>query len=127
MLKLQGKTRGEPDAKLNIFGIFDQINSKVFPARHSEFFVVGRLKPEIKEFGNKSVLSVKLMNGDGITLHQVTGQIIFGKPKSGVVPAVNFLMRINDYVFEKVDTYEICLYIDEVKIVSTPLNLNLSA
>lgn len=53
------------DGKLNVMGIFNDIFSFNFPARHSSMHLVGKLGAELGEYGQTRNFTIKLLDEDG--------------------------------------------------------------
>jgi len=53
------------DGKLNVMGIFKEINAYNFPARHASMHLVAKLAAELGEFEQTRNITVILMDADG--------------------------------------------------------------
>ena len=74
------------DGKLNVMGIFREINALNFPARHTSMHLVLILTAEPGEYGVNRDLFVKLLDEDGQELMGFSGQIAVPKAERGRIP-----------------------------------------
>jgi len=62
------------EGKLNVMGIFNDIYSLNFPARHSSMHLVAKLAAELGEYGQTRNFTVKLLDEDGHQIMDISGQ-----------------------------------------------------
>ena len=75
------------DGKLNILGIFDNINDSQFPTVFPEMYLIVRLTAGSPEYGREFQLSVKLLNQDATQeLVNVTGDVVL--PRNPIASCV---------------------------------------
>lgn len=77
------------DKKLNVMGIFREINSFSFPARHPSMHLVINLAAEPEEYGISRKLTVKLIDADGKEILSLSGPVNVPKGEGGRWPEVN--------------------------------------
>ena len=113
------------DGKLNVMGIFREINAYSFPARHSLMHLVIRFEAELGEFGQSRVIHVKLLDGVGKELMAISGNINIPEIKKGMIPQVNAVIELRDIVFPIPGIYQFVVLIDKDHKGSIPVYLNL--
>jgi hypothetical protein len=101
------------DGKLNVMGIFNDIYSFNFPARHSSMHLVVRLGAELGEYGQTRSFTVKLLDEDGNQVMDVSGQFQIPKGERGRKPEVNIILELKDVVFPKPGTYQFVILVDK--------------
>ena len=97
------------DGKLNVMGIFRDINAVNFPARHSSMHLVVKLGAELGEYGDTRTLTVKLLDPDGVEIMSLTGPVAIPKSESGKIPEVNAILELKDIIFPKPGPYQFLL------------------
>ena len=106
------------DKKLNIIGIFENINALRFPVTHPKFVVVGSIEPSKKEFK----MSVVIASGEG-------RPIMDNVPEQNIsLPAAadrnfNFIVEIINSTFPKAGDYEVQILVDGGRIGEVPLKV----
>jgi hypothetical protein len=101
------------DGKLNVMGIFNDIYSFNFPARHSSMHLVARLGAELGEYGQTRNFTVKLLDEDGNQIMDISGQFQTPKGEHGRKPEVNIILELKDVVFPKPGTYQFVILVDK--------------
>ena len=112
------------DGKLNVMGIFREINAVQFPARHSSMHLVAKLLPELGEYGDKRDLAVKLLDPDGKELMNISGEIEVPQPQQGYPPEVNVILELKDVVFPQPGPYSFVILVDKDHKGSLPIYVN---
>ena len=100
------------EGKLNVMGIFNDIYSFNFPARHSSMHLIAKLGAELGEYGQTRDFTVKLLDEDGNHIMDVSGQIQMPKGERGRKPEVNVILELKDVVFPKPGAYQFVIFID---------------
>src|SRR3972149_9446630 len=106
------------DKKLNVIGIFENINAARFPVTHPKFVVVGSIEPSKKEFK----MSVVIASGEG-------RPIMDNVPEQNIsLPAAadrnfNFIVEIINPTFPKAGDYEVQILVDGRRIGGVPLKV----
>jgi len=101
------------DGKLNVMGIFNEIFSYNFPARHSSMHLVGKLGAELGEYGQTRNFTIKLLDEDANQVMDITGQFDIPNGERGRKPEVNLILELKDVVFPKPGIYQFVLLIDK--------------
>jgi hypothetical protein len=100
------------EGKLNVMGIFNDIYSFNFPARHSSMHLVCKLGAELGEYGQTRDFTVKLLDDDGNQIMDVSGQFQIPKGERGRKPEVNIILELKDVVFPKSGSYQFVILVD---------------
>lgn len=101
------------NGKLNVMGIFQELNSFEFPARHSSMHLVIKLIAELGEFGETQDLKVQLQDEDGKKIFNITGPIKIPDYNDGKKPEVNAILELKDIVFPKPGAYQFVVLVDK--------------
>ena len=101
------------DGKLNVMGIFNDINAISFPARHSSMHLIAKLGPELSEYGQKRTFTVILMDTDGNHIMELSGEFEVPNAQGGRKPEVNIILDLKDTILPKPGRYVFVLLIDK--------------
>jgi len=101
------------DGKLNVMGIFNDINAFNFPARHSSMHLIAKLGPELGEYGQKRTFNVRLMDADGNHVMELSGEFEVPIAQGGRKPEVNIILDLKDIILPKPGRYVFVLLIDK--------------
>jgi len=101
------------DGKLNVMGIFNDINAFNFPARHSSMHLIAKLGPELSEYGQKRTFTVILIDADGNHIMEIHGEFEIPNAQGGRKPEVNIILDLKDIILPKPGRYVFVLLIDK--------------
>lgn len=101
------------EGKLNVMGIFNDINALSFPARHSSMYLIAKLAPELSEYGQKRDFTIMLMDADANQIVNLSGEFEVPKPQNGRKPEVNIIFELKDVIFTKPGRYVFVLLVDK--------------
>jgi hypothetical protein len=101
------------DGKLNVMGVFREINASSFPARHPSMHLVIILSAELGEYGQTRDLVVKLLDGDGNELMNLSGPVNIPRFEGGRKPEVNAILGLRDITFPKPGPYQFVVLVDK--------------
>lgn len=101
------------DGKLNVMGVFNDIFSFNFPARHSSMHLVGKLGAELGEYGQTRNFTIKLLDEDGNQVMDISGQFEIPKGERGRKPEVNLILELKDVIFPKPGIYQFVLLVEK--------------
>lgn len=101
------------DGKLNVMGIFNDIFSYSFPARHSSMHIVGKLGAELGEYGQKRDFKIVLLDEDANQIMDISGQFEIPKGERGRKPEVNLILELKDVVFPKPGIFQFVLLVEK--------------
>jgi hypothetical protein len=101
------------DGKLNVMGIFNEINATHFPARRPSMHLVVKLGAELGEFGETRSLTIRLVDIDGNQIMSLSGSADIPKSVGGRKPEVNAILELKDIVFPKPGPYQFIVLVDK--------------
>jgi len=101
------------DGKLNVMGIFNEINATHFPARHPSMHLVVKLGAELGEYGETRGLTIKLVDVDGDQIMNLSGSADVPQSVGGRKPEVNAILELKDIVFPKPGPYQFIVLVDK--------------
>lgn len=101
------------ERKLNVMGIFNEINAAVFPSRHPSMHLVISLGAELGEPGQTREFTINLLDEDGKHVLDLNGQFQIPKSEKFRRPEVNLILGLKDIVFPHPGTYVFVLLIDK--------------
>jgi hypothetical protein len=112
--------------KLNIMGLFNEINPPVYPYRHPSMFLIFKMRAELGEYGTTKTLTVKLFDADGHELLAIPQEIKIPEIKDGKRPEINGVLGLNNLLFEKEGNYVFVILANgdpkgDVSIIANPL------
>ncbi len=88
------------DGKLNVMGIFRQVNARKFPAKHPHMVLVIKLQAELGEDTSQArALTVRLLDEDAREIMNLTTKIQFPKRVSELQPEFNAIVNLNNISF----------------------------
>ncbi len=101
------------DKKLNIMGVFTEINAFQFPTRTPSMHLVISMSPELGEFGDTRNLAIRLFDPAGNEMMNLSLPCQLPKPEHGRKPTVNFVLNLRDMVFPVPGPYNFILQLDK--------------
>ena len=101
------------DGKLNVMGVFNDINATNFPARHASMYLVAKLGAELGEYGQNRNFSVILLDQDANQIMDIQGQFEVPKGQMGRKPEVNIILDLKDVVFPKPGPYQFVMLVEK--------------
>ena len=112
------------EGKLNVMGIFNDIYSFNFPARHSSMHLVAKLGAELGEYDQTRNFVVKLLDADAGHIMDVSGKFQIPKGERGRKPEVNIILELKDVVFPNPGIYQFVLLIEKDQKCELSLYVN---
>ena len=101
------------DGKLNIMGIFHNINALSFPATHPEMYLITQLKAGPAEYEREFTLEIKLIDDDAShILLQQSFSLVVPQGRAGQTIYMNHLLRMINVQFPKPGAYEFSALVD---------------
>lgn len=100
------------EGKLNVMGIFNDIYASTFPARHSSMHLVAKLGAELGEYGKTRNFTIVLLDADGSSIFDLSGQFQVPTGGQGRKPEVNLILELKDLIFPKEGIYQFVLLVD---------------
>ena len=101
------------EVKLNVMGIFNNIYTQIFPARHSSMHLIAKLGAELGEYGQTRDFTVVLLDEDGNQIFDLSGQIQIPMGGRGIKPEVNIILELKDIVFPKPGIYQFVFFVEK--------------
>ena len=112
------------EGKLNVMGIFTNVQSPSFPALHPQMYLVAQLSGGRAEYGRKFKLEIKLLNEDA-TLEVITRTTDAQLPQgeNGQRVNLNIILGLANTVFPSPGTYEFSILVDQDVKATLPLEV----
>jgi hypothetical protein len=101
-----------PDGKLSIQGIFDRIETPIFPARHQRMSFVFRIEASYVDSGAVMPSVIQLRDEDGHILFQVEGEVRIPSIAPGEMGVANQIITLKQIPFARGGTYTFSLGLD---------------
>lgn len=98
--------------KLNIMGIFNEINPPTYPYVHPSLYVIFKLRAELGEFGTTRTFTIKLMDADGHEILAIPQDITIPNITKGRRPEVSGVLALNNLSFPAPGMYNFVLLVD---------------
>jgi hypothetical protein len=111
------------EGKLNLLGIFENIQARQFPVTHPSLALVFIITGDSGDVGSPHKLKVDFVNADGKSFLKVEGDIQFQKAPSGAKPRANQIININGLPIEKPGRYEFKIIINGEERTSVPVDV----
>jgi hypothetical protein len=113
------------EGKLNIMGIFDEINAPSFPVALPIFYVVVSYSARATEFETDKTLQIALQTEDGNILLRLEQAVRVPRPpRAGTRGTVNQVHALAGLPFEGPGSYEFVLSVDGHPEGAIPLRIN---
>jgi hypothetical protein len=113
------------DGKLNVMGIFHNINALNFPATHPEMHLITQLKAGPAEYEREFTLDIKLIDDDAShILLQQTFRLVVPRGTAGQTVYMNHLLRMINVQFPKPGSYEFSVLVDRDVKGSLPIEVH---
>lgn len=115
------------DDKLNILGIFQDINTEAFPVTIPHIYVVFSCEAGEAEYGKKLSVRVTLLDedNDGNEVLSLEGGAEVGRPRhSDDSVIVNTVVGLNFVHFVHAGNYRFLFSVEDEEIASIPLRAN---
>jgi hypothetical protein len=112
------------DGKLNVMGIFREINASQFPAIHPSMHLVIKFVAELGEYGDTRQLIVKLRDPDGGEIFSLNGLAKIPEGELGRIPEVNVILELKAIKFQKPGTYQFIVMVDKDYKGDIPIYVN---
>jgi hypothetical protein len=113
------------DGKLNILGIFTEINAGAFPAMTGTFYLVTSFSAGPAESGQQKVISIAFLDADGHDLGRFESQITIPLPaRPGSQAIVNQIARLDGVAFPKLGGYSFAVLVGGEQKGSVEVHVN---
>lgn len=101
------------DGKLNVMGIFRQVNARKFPAVHPFLTVIVKLQADLgEELDRTRALGLKLLDEDANEIVSIQKEFRFPNRHVGPQPEFNAIFALNNVRFPAPGHYEFVVLVD---------------
>lgn len=107
------------DGKLNLMGVTDRLFAYQFPAVHRDLVIINSVESDNEEENSQQSLQVQLINPDGLTVAELSGQLEIGAGKQ----VFHQIHVFQDVKFETPGAYQVNLYFNNAEVQTIPLEL----
>lgn len=111
------------EGKLNILGIFDNINAQSLPAIHPQMQLVLTLEADRGDADKDHKIEIELIDADGTKLFSIGGDLRFTSPPPGERIKVNHIIQLNNLQFNHFGSHEFKIRINNEVRQSVPLSV----
>lgn len=112
------------DNKLNVMGIFGNLNARKFPVTHPLMYLIVRLTAGAAEYGREIRLGVKLINEDATQeLVNLETKARVPRGRAGEEVNVNQIIFLRNLKFPEAGFYEFSVLVDHDVKGSVPLEV----
>jgi hypothetical protein len=113
------------DGKLNIMGIFQEVNPPVLPFALPQMYLVVSFTAGPAEFDSVKNIRIALLDNDGNEMLALEGQAQVPRPpRPGRRPFINQVIGLNAVGFERSGDYEFSILIDGETRETVSLHVN---
>jgi hypothetical protein len=113
------------EGKLNILGIFDELNTTELPARLPIFYVVVAYDAGPAEFDSEKATQIVLTDDDGNEMVRLEQRIKVSRAKKpGTRSTMNQITGIAGLLFPKAGGYQFVILVDGGEAATIPLRVN---
>lgn len=113
------------DGKLNIMGVFTEVNPPELPFALPMMFLVTIYTASPAEVGSEKALRVTLLDGDGKQLMNLETPITVPKPiRAGSRVQLNSVIGLGGVRFDKAGDYQFSILVGGEEKKSLPLHVN---
>jgi hypothetical protein len=113
------------DGKLNVMGLFTDINAPGFPARHASMFLVLKFALELGEIQLEHELAVKLEDDDGQQIGEVKMPLVFTQNERGLRLDHNHIIHFRDVIIPHPGQYQFTIYVNGEPLDDVPVKANI--
>jgi hypothetical protein len=115
----------DASGKLDILGIFNNINAQQFPYFHPTMYLVFGFKPELGEYGDTRELKINLVYENGEQFFEIPQKIEVPPVSGGQRRDVNGVMSLHNIPFPKQGTYEFRIFLERDQKGALPIEAKL--
>jgi hypothetical protein len=113
------------DGKLNVMGLFTDINAPRFPARHAGMFLVLKFSLELGEVQLENELTVRLEDEDGQRVGELVTPLVFAQNERGDRLDHNHIIHFRDIIIPRPGRYQFSVYVNAEILGTVPLRANI--
>lgn len=124
MALLADEANVSQEGKLNVLGVFDRITAPNFPTVHPKMVFIFRIQAEYGDAGQLFPVRVRLMDADGGTLFEATGEIQAPRVGPGETITANQLFALVGVRFPQAGDYKFVVHVGDLAPHETPLTVS---
>lgn len=110
--------------KLNIIGVFSELNSATFPVSMPSIALAAEIVGSVAEVGSPRELEVAVHDADGERLGSVASEFTVPEPRRpGKRPTLSVVLTIRDMQFPRDGDYQFALLLNGDEKYSLPLHV----
>jgi hypothetical protein len=111
--------------KLNIMGLFNEINPSVYPYYHPSMFLILKMRAELGEYNTSKTIMIKMFEPDGKELLAIQQDFQIPQIQNGKRPEVVGVVQLNNIEFAKPGNYEFVVIVNgdpkgDVTVIANP-------
>lgn len=126
MALLADEANVSQEGKLNVLGVFDRITASAFPTVHPKMVFIFRVQAEYGDAGQLFPVRVRLMDADGGTLFEATGEIQAPRVGPGETVTANQLFALVGIRFPQPGDFKFVVHVGDLPPHETPLTVSQS-
>ena len=111
------------EGKLNVLGIFTQLNAQSFPCVHPQLQLIIMWQAPRTESGRKKDMEIRLDDADGKKLFSINAQFLVPDGKPGRLVSGNHIIGLNGIRFDRPGAYEFNILIGGEQKASAPFEV----
>ena len=112
------------EGKLNVMGIFSDINAPIFPWVHPQMQLVLDLEAGAAEWDTQKKVEIKLLDEDANTILAIGADVKVPRGQPGRRVHVNSILTLGNIKFNKSGDYEFAILIGGETKKEIPLRVN---
>lgn len=124
MALLADEANVSQEGKLNVMGVFDRISAANFPIVHPKMVFIFRVQADYGDAGQLFPVRVRLMDADGGTLFDATGEIAAPRVGPGEVLTANQIFALVGIQFPQPGDYKFVVHVGDLPPHETPLTVS---
>ena len=114
------------EGKLNLLGLFEQINAPRLPWTHPHMQLVLSFEATPAEWDSSKKIEIKLLDADGNSKLNLSSDLKIPRGQSGRNVSINSIIAINNLKFDVAGDYAFHVLIGEDDKKTLPLRVNLT-
>ena len=113
------------DGKLNILGVFQEVNPVGFPAAVAQMFLVVSFEASAAEVGTQMNIRIALLEADGTEVMGMEGPIVVEpSPRPGSRAFINQIVALQGLTFQNSGDYAFHILVNGDEKRAVPLRVN---
>jgi hypothetical protein len=113
------------DGKLNILGVFQEVNPAGFPAAIPQMFLIVSFEASAAEFGTQKNIRIALLEADGTEVMAMEGPVVVQRPsRPGSRAFINQIVALQGLMFQNSGDYAFHILVNGEEKRAVPLRVN---